>query len=449
MINIPAIPSLSKIRIESIPDVTKTWKVGQVLNATAERNANADENALMRIGQSILKAKTPVALKAGETLTLLIKSLGDTPVLKIQMTSSPPQIAGQNLKSFIAQQQDLTGLLQLSKKIIKNSSTPKILKQRIIDLNQQLPSVEQAIQAKTLKNLIQNSGVFLESKLNYLQQNAQQQDTLRQDVKSQLLRISAQLQSDVPELATKSPKTTTKNLQILIDPLVSQLIKGEINLRQLSTLLTIQLSKNQSQLIQQALTMSDKTLLPKELQNSFTVLLNYIQQQANPKKIQDNLSGLLKTMDLLQELKTGIDGALAKITTQQLTTLTREADSLLLLLFDLYLKNKTENHLLQFRLEQEKSAKDQNTSSWVVTLNFNFKELGPVQAQLHLTDNNISTVFRAEQENTVKSISKQINLLDTAFRDIGFDAINLNVTQGSISKLRDLPKNIHILDEKA
>jgi len=470
MINIQSIPSLSKTLTVPVPDVTKSWKVGQVLNATAERNANAQDNVLMRMGQSILQAKTPIALKAGDPLKLLVKSLGDKPVLRIQTTTNPPQqIAAQHLKSFIARQQDLTSLQQLSQKIITSPAMPKILKQQLMDLNRQLPVIEQATQAKTLKKLIQSSGIFLESKLKNLPQDtrrhdarhhnalqhgllrggSQQQTVLKQDIKSQLLKISSQLENDLPELATKLPLTTTKNVQSIIDPLIKQFIKGEINLTQLSSLLTIQLPKKHSQLIQQVLTTADISLLPKELKNSFTVLLNYLQQQANPRQIQDNLSGLLKTMELLQDLKTGVDGVLAKITSQQLTTLTREADSLLLLLFDIVLKDKTKNHLIQFRLEQEKSAKDQKASSWTVALNFNFKELGPIQARLHLTDNHISTVFRAEQENTAKNISKQINLLDTAFRRIGFDAINLDVTQGSINKPRDLAENVHILDEKA
>ena len=455
MINITAKPSLSKILTVPVPDVTKTWKVGQVLNAIAERNVNAQDNVLMRIGQSILQAKTPVALNAGDAIKLLVKSLGDTPVLKIQTAAiAPPRTAALNLKSFIAHQQDLTGLLQLSQKIIEMPSAAKVLKQQLIYLNQQLPGITQATQATTLKNLIQNSGIFLESKINHLQHNTLQNtqlrhDVLNQDVKSQLLRISAQLKSDVPELIAKTQITPSKNIQAVLDPLVKQFIKSEINLTQLSTQLTIQLSKDQSQLVQQALTLSDKTLIPKELQSSFNAILNHIQQHANPKLIQDNLSGLLKTMELYQELKTGIDGALAKITSQQLTILTREADSLLLLLFDIYFKDKTENHLIQFRLEQEKSEKDANASSWTVALNFNFNELGPVQARLHLTNNHLSTVFCAEQENTANNISKQINLLDMAFRRIGFDAIKLDVTQGSISKPLDLAKNVHLLDEKA
>jgi len=449
MINIPVIPSSSKIRTEVIPDITKTWKIGQVLNATAERNANAQANVLMRMGQTILEAKTPIALKAGDPLKLLVKSLGDRPVLTIQTAAvqrtSTTRIAAQNLKSFIAQQHNLTGLLQLSQKVIDSPTLPNVLKQQLNVLNLQLPSAEQATQAKTLKKMIQNSGIFLESRLKHPQAGTLRHDDLQQDIKSQLLKISAQLKSVAPELTTKPPITTTKNLQLLIN----QFIKGDINLLQFTTLLTNQLPKSQLQLIQQALATADKPLLPTELLSSFTMLLKHIHQQVNPRQIQDNLSGLLKTMDLLQQLKTNIDGALAKITSQQLMTLTREADSSLLLLFDLILTDKKENHLIQFRMEQEKLAKDKNNSSWIVSLNFEFKELGPIQARLHLSNNKMSTVFRAEKASTVDNISQQINLLDAAFRDIGFDIINLDVNQGNINQPRDLPESIHILDEEA
>lgn len=50
------------------------------MNATAERNANAQDTILLRMGQSMLEAKTPIPLKAGDQLKLLVKSVvGDTP----------------------------------------------------------------------------------------------------------------------------------------------------------------------------------------------------------------------------------------------------------------------------------------------------------------------------------------------------------------------------------
>lgn len=145
-------------------------------------------------------------------------------------------------------------------------------------------------------------------------------------------------------------------------------------------------------------------------------------------------------------------GAECDIYSQRLSyiaTLTRESDNLLLLLFDLNLKDKDENHLIKFRLEEEASAKDKDSPGWVVAINFDFVELGPIQAKLHLTENTISTVFRAEKENTVKIISEQIKLLDVALKETGFDAINPGVVQGGISQPRDIPDSVHMLDEKA
>lgn len=464
MINIPPIPSLSKVHTQAVADITKTWKVGQVVNATAERNANAQANALLRVGQTMLQTKTPVALQAGDSLKLLVKSTGDIPLLKIQTAAViAPQVATkiavQNLKSFIARQLDLTALLSLSQKIITSPDISKMLKQGLINLNRNMPTVEQAIQAKTLKLLIQNSGVFLESKLKHLQtpspsHNAQQLAVLTQDVKGQLLRINAQLTGEMPELAIKQLSNLSKNLSSVVDPIIKQYIKGDINLIKLSTLLSVELPKNQSHLLQQLLTRdtlaaADKTLLVGELKKSFTVLLNHLQQQTNAKQVQDQLSSLLKSMDMLKELKTGVDGVLAKITSQQLTTLSRESDSLLLLLFGICLKDKTEEHLIQFRMQQEKPAKQKEASSWTVELNFNFNELGSVQARLRLTDNNISTMFRAQQQSTVKNISNQLHLLNTAFSRIGFDGINLNVTEGCVKETNDLVKGIRLLDEKA
>ncbi len=408
----------------------------------------------MRMGELLLEAKTPIALTAGEPIKLLVKSLGEMPILTILGAALTPRLAAQNLKTLITQQQGLSELLLLGQKIIKNPAISETLKQQLLNLRQQLPDAEQVTQAKILRKLIQNSGVFLESKLNHLRtlQRGNQQtdvlshDALQSDVKSQLLRISAQLQNDVPGLTLKPSAKTIKSIQSIIN----RFIKGKINLIQLATLLTIKLSKSQHQLIQRALTTTNTTRLPNELLNSFALLLNHIQKQANSQQIQNKLADLLKTMDILHALKTGVDGALAKITSHQLIPLTRETDSLFLLLFDLPIKDRTENHLIQFRLEQEQPARDQSASSWMVTLNFNFKQLGSIQAQLHLTDSYISTAFRAEKKATVKNISEQINWLDAALKRIGFNTIKLGVSHGNLRQpSSDVPTNVRLLDEKA
>lgn len=65
MINIPPVPANTEIRGPLIPDVTKAWKLGQLLNATVARDASANDTVLIRMGLTTLEAKTPIPLRAG------------------------------------------------------------------------------------------------------------------------------------------------------------------------------------------------------------------------------------------------------------------------------------------------------------------------------------------------------------------------------------------------
>ena len=71
----------------------------------------------------------------------------------------------------------------------------------------------------------------------------------------------------------------------------------------------------------------------------------------------ENLLNLLKNITALQEMKTAVEHSLAKITSQQLIPLTREADNFILLLFDLLIKDKDSHQLINFKIEEEKSNK--------------------------------------------------------------------------------------------
>ena len=261
-----------------------------------------------------------------------------------------------------------------------------------------------------------------------------------------MLKISAQIQATAPELSARAQLPDINNIRVSGD-LVQQFINGQLDMVRFATLLTNQLSENQIQSLLLALNSADNSVVPKELLGIFTYIFNYVHLQARPKQELDTLTNLLKTLGLLRELKSDVDGALAKITSQQLTSLTREPDSPLLLLFDLILKDNTENHLFQFRLEQETQGSEKNEPRWIVSLNFDFTELGPVQAQLHLTGNDLSTVFHAEKETTVAHIANEFNLLETALRNIGFGKIKLDVARGGFTQPRNLPYGIHLLDE--
>ena len=415
-----------------------------MLNATAQTDADAQGKALLRIGQHILETRTPVALKTGDQLKLLVKTLGETPLLSIQGTTSEATKIARQLRHFIGHQQDITPLLKLAQASRDNPLLPQDVRQRLADLVSRIPSLEQATTAPGLKRIIQNSGIFLENKL---VRNETRQ--IEQDIKNQLLRISTQIRSELPRLTTAQTSPGSAIEFKALPDVINRFVRGDISLKELSAIFS-SLPKSSSSLVQQVFLTQNTSALPKELVSSFTQLLTYIQQQANPRQIIETLSSQLKSMPLLLELQTSIDSTLAKITSQQLTPLLRDSDNLLLLLFGLPLKDKNENYLIHFRLEQEKRADDPASSNWLVTLNFEFKSLGPIQAKLHLIENHISTLFQAEKPETAQLIKQQINLLHMAFARAGLEPVSIDVSLGKIDTPKDIPgDSIHILDEKA
>ncbi len=97
MINIPPIKSSAVVKPELLTEITKTWRVGQVLNATTQQGGDALSKVLIQVGQHTLETKTPVALKPGEDVKLLIKSLGsfktdNLPVFKLLKTDAADMI---------------------------------------------------------------------------------------------------------------------------------------------------------------------------------------------------------------------------------------------------------------------------------------------------------------------------------------------------------------------
>jgi hypothetical protein len=442
MINIPPIKPSTEIKAELLPDVTKIWKVGQVLNARAETSADALSKAILRVGQYLVEARTPVAIKEGDSIKLLVKSLGETPLLSIQTPTSIPKIAANKLGAFIAQQQSLINLLKVSNELVVDKQTPIKIKQLISELINKLPILDQVINAKQLKQSIQSSGIFLESKIHH-----QPNTNIKPDLKAQLLKIGKQLQS-AGITASTTNSGDTKQLQKII----TQFINGELPQKQLTQFLSHTFSKQEIKNVQSFLSSINSTLLPLEKTNSLSnlnQLFIHIQKQTNSKQIAESLINLLKNISSLQDLKAGVEHSLAKITSQQLIPLSREADNFLLLLFDLLVKDKEEHHLINFKIEEERNHKENSESSWSVTINFSFKSLGAIEAKIHLIENRISTLFNAEKPETVTKIKQNIKFLETAYQKLGLDIIKLDISNKKLNSRLEIPGDIHILDENA
>jgi len=179
MINIPPVKQSEAVKTELITQISKTWKVGQILNATTEQGGGALSKVLIRVGQYMLEAKTPIALNNDQPVKLLVKALPDKqtaqlPRLSILPFSDPPSInmaslATMKLRQFIAVQQSFTQIQLLAKRLVENKLSTTLLGK---SLNNQLSLLQsslnlraQGMSSSQLKQLVLNSGVFFESRL--------------------------------------------------------------------------------------------------------------------------------------------------------------------------------------------------------------------------------------------------------------------------------------------
>ena len=150
----------------------------------------------------------------------------------------------------------------------------------------------------------------------------------------------------------------------------------------------------------------------------------------------------------MQGLKGTLDNTLARITGQQLAPLTRDSEQSMLLLFDILFRDHKTLHLVEFNLEHTPTDKDKDNNDWTVAIKFNFEELGPMQAEIKLSKNRISTLFQADYPKTAETIRNNLGLLETSLSKAGFDISSLGILNRKITEKPVLPVCIPLLDVK-
>lgn len=422
-----------------MPGEIKAWKVGQVLYGRAETGGPALSNVILRIGEQRLQAQTPIELKAGESLKLLIKELGDPPLLSIQGKLDKSRLAADQLKNFIVQQTDIEKTLSQLKNLQNQPQIPRNIQQSIQTLLQQLPDLKQATQAQGLKSLLNNNGIFLESGL------LKNSPGIQNNLKARLLDIQQQLVDKIPLLKAAINLPANNSLNTMQN-LLNQFQQGQINIRQLIDYFVSSLPASQAANALQALNQASSPL-PDELNRLFTQLVKLIQQQPDAQAQIKHLAQQLKNIPPLLELKSAVDNLLNKITTQQLIPLSRDMDNSLLLIFNLLFKDAKDFYPIDLKIEEQPASGKNNKKDWLVSIKFEFSSLGLIQARVHLLDNQVSTFFQAEKKHTASLIQQHLPELDRAFQQAGFQIMQLNIEQHKINQQPEYPDSIHILDE--
>jgi hypothetical protein len=147
-------------------------------------------------------------------------------------------------------------------------------------------------------------------------------------------------------------------------------------------------------------------------------------------------------LDLLQQT----EAALARIHLNQLASLPREAEHRLVeWLFDIPARRGDTIDLWSARVHRDSDGKpdkrERPDTQWRVQLAFDLPGLGPMQAQINLQGERVSTQFWATQADTLPLLREHLHELRRSMRAAGLEVGDIDCRQGAIPVTPTRPPN--------
>ncbi|MEJ2404568.1 MAG: flagellar hook-length control protein FliK [Candidatus Thiodiazotropha sp.] len=395
---LPPLPSATTTRA-----LLQNLQPGQLLRGTA-LSKTIDGAMQLRIGVTRLTAQTTLSVKPGQPLLLQVEKTGELPELRILTLPSQKVLTAMALKSTLPRQQPLPRLFQaLNQTLAKPDSTP-------------LPTpVRQAVEQLIDQVVKLNDPQFKTLLARALPMSGNQTESLL-------------LQGSV------NPKDLKLNLMRLVG-----LVRSIINSSPPMT------GEHQSATGTGTLSPGAPQTLPQT--TSLTVPHTPVPAPPHPPATASEPN---PTVKLLLDLFKHLDGAVARIQTNQLHSLATEDSGRPIWQFELPIQQENGIDLFQFRItpDAHHGSKEQ-APGWRLTLHMNLGSLGPMKVQLHLVGERVSTVIWSENPETSQRV---VNHLDTLRRGLvaaGLEVSKLAAYQGSAVNEHELPSDHTLLSEKA
>lgn len=180
--------------------LTHSWAVGQILQVTVEARSPAGVLTL-RLGNTILEARSELPAAPGQALTLQVASAGNPVVLRVVAPSAADTAIQQALRELLPRQGELEPLLNTLAGLARTpGALPAPLAALIRQFLDRLPEAQTLTTPAGLRQALHASGMFLEAQL------AREAEPPPQDFKALLLQLQALLrapkQTDAPDTAT-------------------------------------------------------------------------------------------------------------------------------------------------------------------------------------------------------------------------------------------------------
>ena len=431
-------------------DLTGRWQAGQIVKAVAATDTDPRGALAIQIGGVRFQAVSRVSIAAGEPLTLLVKRLGDPPLLQlITPEERKHEIVTDHLRRALPRQASLIPFLRAVVEHRGNPFLPQTVSavlERIIA--GYLPDPVSP-DSRALRAAIGNSGVFLERKLAAVTNTtAFMGETLTGDFKAQLLQFKAEIDAarSAYRLGTSGDAADRIGRTLSTMP-ITQMLKlverGEWTLSQLAGALLQRLTPAQLADLSARLAGSVASSSTPEVK----VLVQALQSRPDAARTAAALLVLLGRLSLIDELSHLADTALSHLLSRQLMPLTRDPAAPPAFLLDLPVRADGRTELLELRIEQDEASGSSKRNTWNVVVNFKASELGPLQVQVRMSDDNVAADFTAERGNTARLVEAHLNDLKAALQHAGLRVGRLAVGKGVPAPLFQSKSGRPLLDE--
>ncbi|MCW2292090.1 hypothetical protein M2262_002140 [Pseudomonas sp. BIGb0408] len=340
---------------------------------------------------SKLSLETHLDLPLGSLLSARVQ--GDQSLAFLPLSGRLDQLALlQQLGNQQSRQGSLEGLLAALKGMGGQDGMPDGLRGSIDKLLGGLPSGEQMSSGKGLMQALENSGLFLESKLLTGQPGA-----LGADMKANLLRLVSQLLPLLPGSAPLAAATASTNAMTQALPAFARNILGNIG---------------QSSGRQQAMSFPLPSRLMQAMDGEADLEALLKLAAAAISRLQTH------QLSSLAQSQTGPDGAL--VTTWQI---------------EVPMRNQHELVPLQVKIQHEEPApsakQDPKEALWRIDLAFDLDPLGPLQVQAQLAHGSLSSQLWAERASTAGLIDRELGNLRERLVAAGLTVGDLACSQGT------------------
>jgi hypothetical protein len=473
--------------LNRLQPVSPHWQLGQRLQATVLENSAG--KILLTTGNRQLSAASSLPFEPGQVLTLQVDSLGEQPVLRVvaALQESASALAVRTLLPRYGLTTPLLANLSQLATATGSAPLPPVIGEIARSLVRQLPDIAAMSTPQGVRAAIRNSGSFLEHHLALAAApKAPVPVSFDSDFKANLLRLLQLVRNWPGGDPTSSTPATARpgrgpaapgagvGATTLPPPTVTGNRPATPGAATDGTPATPPPAAPPST-VQRALDSAGLALPPRAaatLSTAAATAAGATTPASGPANATGNapppFAGVVPTpqapvqatiellnrlghlrLDLLQQT----EAAVARIHLNQLASLPREAEHRLVeWLFDIPVRRGDAIDLWSARIYRDADDKTQGaaqtTAQWRIQLAFDLPGLGPMQAQVSLRGERVSTHFWATEAATLPLLRQHLHELRRGMLAVGLEVGEIDCQQGTIPESASGPPD-PLINEKA